>query len=57
MDENRFVVHQGKIITWVGIICIMFFGTILAFAIIDSAEWWANIIFLAFILLGIYITA
>ena len=55
MTEDRFVVHQGKITVWIGIICTLFFGTMLAVSFIYDEKWWAYAGFSAFMLLGVFL--
>ena len=55
MDENHFVVHQGKITVWIGIICTIIFGAFLALSFIHPDEWWHSVAFFAFFLLGVYL--
>jgi len=65
MDENRFVIHQGKVAPAVGIACFLFFAfCIFAFTILsknpdsifsDDGEWWQLLIFYAFALFGLFL--
>ncbi|MDR2572369.1 MAG: hypothetical protein LBD23_19015 [Oscillospiraceae bacterium] len=55
MDKNHFVVHQGKITAWIGIICTIIFGVFLALSFIYPEEWWHSVVFSAFLLLGVYL--
>ena len=56
MDENRFVVHQGKITTWIGIVCAVLFSAFLALSFISHEEWWVYAGLSAFMLLGVFLT-
>jgi hypothetical protein len=58
MDENNFVIRQPKTFFWVGIMCPVFFGGLIVFAIISNistAVWWVYLVFSFFTALGLFL--
>jgi len=58
MDENNFVLRQPKIFFVIGVICAVFFCSLIVLMCIvsnDSAEWWVFLIFSSCAILGFYI--
>jgi uncharacterized membrane protein YbhN (UPF0104 family) len=59
MDESSFVVRQPKIFLWIGIICAFLFCALIALMTIfpnETNKWWVYLIFLFFMLLGLFVT-
>jgi len=55
MDKNDFVISQSKMIMWVGIVCFLFFSTLIVFMSIysnDTAVLWVYLTFILFALGG-----
>lgn len=55
MDSNNFVIRQSKIIMWLGIVCIIFFGACLVLMSLfpnDTAVLWVYLVFIMFIIFG-----
>jgi hypothetical protein len=56
MDEKYFLVRQSKVVLWIGIICALFFFSLIILMTIfpnDTAEWWIYPVFIVCSISGI----